>query len=169
MQDAPRGIHRRIPIVVTNSLQSRFWNRVERKSDAECWPWLGANRNGYGAIKHQNKVVSAHVVSFVIHGGTLDEGIIVTHTCDNRICCNPSHLAAGTPTSNVVEMHQRRAIPVAHGCECYNAELTEEIVREIRRIAKRNAWGSVRTARHLGLSRWAVQGVLTGKNWRHVV
>lgn len=119
-------------------------------------------------MKHQNKVVSVHVVSFVIHGGTLEEGKIVTHTCDNRICCNPLHLVLGTPTSNVVEMHQRRSIPVAHGCECYNAVLNEDLVRQIRDFASRG-YGVMDTARHFDVSHHAVKGVLSGKSWKHVV
>lgn len=169
MPPLARGIHRRTFFVVTDALRARFWKRTQRNSDGECWPWLGAQRNGYGAIKLDGKVVSAHVVSFVMHGGELAEGIIVTHSCDNRICVNPTHLVAGTPTSNVVEMHQRRGIPVACGVECYNAVLNDDLVRQIRCLAKENHWGEIRISRSLGLSESVVKGVLSGKNWKHVV
>lgn len=169
MPQLPRGIHRRTFFEVSESLSNRFWRRTQRNGDAECWPWLGGNRNGYGAIRHNDKIVSAHVVSFLIHGGVLVEGTIITHTCDNRICVNPSHLVAGSPTSNVVEMHQRRLVPAPRGTECYNAVLNDELVREIRRFATEHGCGEVVTARHFGLSRWAVKGVLSGKTWKHVI
>ncbi len=169
MPQLPRGINRRTLFAVDQSLIERFWKRTQRKSAEECWPWIGANRNGYGALKHQRKVISAHVVSFVIHGGTLEDGKIITHTCDNRICCNPSHLVLGTPTTNVVEMHQRRAIPVAHGSECYNSLLDDNLVRQIRAYSSSgNGHGVADTARHFGVSFHAVKGVLSGKNWKHV-
>lgn len=60
----PKGIHRRITFNVTDDLRARFWRRVE-KQDQGCWLWLGAHRNGYGAIKHDGKVLSPHVVSYV--------------------------------------------------------------------------------------------------------
>src|SRR5688572_26440754 len=88
----PRGIRRRTKFKLSGSLVARFWRRVEKLSSEDCWPWLGALRQGYGAIKHDGQVLSAHVVSFVIHKGAVPRNRLVTHTCDNRICCNPAHL-----------------------------------------------------------------------------
>jgi hypothetical protein len=163
------GIHRRIPVVVTEALTKRFWNRVNRNAQHECWPWLGAQRNGYGAIKHEGKVLSCHVVSYVIHNGSIPHGLIVTHSCDNRICCNPTHLTAASFSDNVRDMMARRKISPAHGIECYNAILSDDVVREIRRVASDNKWGARRTAKHLELTVDAVKGVLAGKTWKHVV
>ena len=169
MPPLPRGIHRRTFFEVDESLVARFWKRTHRKSDDECWPWLGANRNGYGAIRQFEKVLSAHVVSFVIHGGELSDGLLVTHSCDNRICVNPSHLVSGTPTTNAREMFQRRTIPVARGVELHNAQLNDDLVRAIRAYSTSgHGHGVADTARHFGVSFHAVKGVLSGKNWKHV-
>lgn len=164
-----RGIQRRISFQATDSLIARFWRRVRVGSTDECWPWIGAHRNGYGAIKHGHKVLSAHVVSYVIHHGQIPDGMLVTHSCDNRTCCNPSHLHLGTFRDNVIEMQQRRLVSTQRGIEAYNAILDEDRVREIRRFASENHCGYVRASRHFGLNKHTVRNVLRGETWKHVV
>lgn len=125
---AARGIHRRIEFEVTTSLRSRFETGVVKGEPHECWPWRGALRNGYGAIKHCRRVLQTHVVSFVLANGPVPPGCIVTHSCDNRVCCNPSHLSAGTCKSNVAEMFERLPVRTPAGERSPNAVLTETLV-----------------------------------------
>jgi hypothetical protein len=33
------------------------------------------------------------------------------HTCDNRACCNPDHLYAGTPNQNTYDRLNRKRSP----------------------------------------------------------
>ncbi len=57
---------KRLKVNVTESLRTRFWQRVERRGVDDCWPWKACLRNGYGAIKHEGKVLSAHVVAYCL-------------------------------------------------------------------------------------------------------
>lgn len=164
----PRGIHRRTAINVTESLRKRMQTGVSVRSESECWPWLGALRNGYGAIKHEKKVLGSHVVAYVLAHGELPDGTIVTHDCDNRICCNPAHLKAGTPQSNVREMYSRRDTRIPRGELAWNAKLTDDIVREIRRMYRPGSFSYQRIAKLLNIHPGAVRGVVYGKTWNHV-
>jgi hypothetical protein len=80
-----RGIHRRVSFSPDAHLRKRFDAKFVKRSESECWPWIGGMRNGYGAIKHGRHTLGAHVVAHVIAGGRFPaEGEIVCHTCDNR-------------------------------------------------------------------------------------
>ena len=43
------------------SLEQRFWAKVDKRGPNECWEWTGArHRQGYGHIGRDRKVVFAH-------------------------------------------------------------------------------------------------------------
>lgn len=174
--DGPRGIHRRIQFEVTPALVARFESKINKDgpvpahdpSLGKCWLWTGAPRNGYGAIKHENKVLGTHVVAYVIANGHPAAGELVTHKCDVRMCCNPAHLQAGTPTDNVIEMLDRRRRSPVVGVMNYNAVLTDDLARLIKAYKVFRGIGCRRIARILDLKENTVHGVLTEKNWKHV-
>lgn len=170
MEAIARGIHRRLTVDVTDALVARFNARVHRREDDQCWPWLGAQRNGYGCIKHRNKVLSAHVVAWVVATGKQPgPDMLICHTCDNRICCNPSHIYEGSFADNVRDMGQRRVVSPHCGQQVPNAVLTDAIVRLIWSIRICNRWGQRKIAKAIGRSENAVEGVLYGNKWKHVL
>jgi hypothetical protein len=54
----------------------------------------------------------------------------ICHTCDNPACVNPSHLYHGTDATNAIDKAKRGRTGVA--------KLTEDQVREIRKLAEEN-------------------------------
>lgn len=163
-----RGIHRRLAIEVTANLIERLNAGTDRCEPDQCWNWLRGFRNGYGAIKHQGRVLSAHRVAYVVANGEPPEGTIITHACDNRACCNPAHLTAGTPTSNVHELHARGLANTNRGESRPNAKLSESAVANIW-AKKRQGIGPTQTAADLGVTLNQVKSILRGKNWKHLI
>lgn len=156
-------------------LAERLWRNVIRGSPQECWPWVGKSRlSGYGFIgrggRGTGKLLAHRAAWEVTYGPIPDSdeyhGTVVRHTCDNRLCCNPQHLALGTQADNVRDMDVRggRRTVARNGEAHHNARFTEADIRYIRSSPKRN----VDLAKEYGVQRAVISGIRRRVSWRHV-
>lgn len=167
------------------SVPCRFWSAVQFGAFDGCWPW-GLSHNaqtGYGQITEipGKGARSTHRLAFEIANGAIPQGLSVLHSCDNRSCCNPGHLFAGTTADNIADMwakgrqnlgrrprgadHALRKNPALacrgemHG----RAKLTADQVAEIRRIGR--SVPGVQLGAHFGVSSHAIWSILKGRSW----
>jgi hypothetical protein len=72
---------------------------------------IGPDRLDYGRLscgRRGQGTMPAHVAAFVVTHGPVPPGQLVRHSCDRGLCCNPSHLTAGTAAENAADRLQRR-------------------------------------------------------------
>lgn len=88
---------------------ARFWPKVARRSERECWLWQAGTTRGYGQfhLTEERKPVYAHRVAWVIAHGPIPENLAVLHHCDVPLCVNPSHLFLGTQQDNLTDARQK--------------------------------------------------------------
>jgi hypothetical protein len=86
-------------------LEVRFHSKYSKLSTG-CWQWIANNNGRYGKLKVNKKFINAHVISYQMHKGNLDNKWVL-HTCDNSMCVNPDHLYLGSCSDNQKDRYQR--------------------------------------------------------------
>lgn len=132
-----------------------------------CVEWAkSTTTTGYGKFSlHAGGWMLAHRAAYEMHVGSIPDGMVVCHRCDNPRCVRPEHLFVGTMADNQQDMAQKGRS--TRGEKNPMARLTEADVREIR---NKHAAGVKRDdlCAQWGVSLGCVSGVVDGINWRHV-
>jgi hypothetical protein len=67
----------------------------------KCVEWGGTrDRNGYGVVGWNRKLLMAHRASYIVAYGFIPPGLHIDHLCRNKACINPMHLEAVTQAEN---------------------------------------------------------------------
>ena len=77
--------------------------------EGTCWVWRGSIRGEYGTIRIGRVVRNVHRVAYAAMVDDIPEGVSVTHTCGNKLCCNPSHLQT-TVQPKTISAHATRSL-----------------------------------------------------------
>lgn len=150
--------------------EKRFWKFVDKKSDNECWNWLGGIKDtGRGNFYLDGKTIQAHRMSWLIHFGEIPDGLDVLHTCDNGKCVNPNHLFLGTQLDNIRDMESKGRAVHLRGDNDPKSKLTESQVKEIFFLYKPKEFSQFKLAKMFKVSRSTIEAVLHKKTWKHVV
>jgi hypothetical protein len=147
---------------------ARFWARVDRRSEDECWEIAGkALPTGHVQFWADGRRYGAHVYSFRLAGNVVPSGKMVCHKCNNPRCVNPKHLYAGTAQDNArdsIAAGTFRFHRPGAGAQHCNAKLTEDDVWRIRE--DRYFGASYRElARKYGVSPANIGKILKGETW----
>lgn len=149
----------------------RFWDKVDRTEN--CWVWIAStDSKGYGQFMSgsrknaDRKLKRAHRVAYELTIGDIPEGLELLHTCDNKLCVNPSHLRPGTHADNMRDMSQKDRSP--RGVKQGRVILTEAEVLEIRATYIPKVISLRDLARRYGVNKSTIQLIVTGKNWSHI-
>jgi len=157
----PKGIY---PKKITPT-KERFERKISMEPMTGCWLWIGGQqKKGYGCIWHNNKVISASRVSWMIHNGNIPDNLFVLHHCDTPECVNPLHLFLGDVTDNYLDMVKKGRERPLHGEQHPCSRLTTEDIINI----KKDDRDSREIAKQYGIGRTYVYGIKRGKTWKHL-
>ena len=150
-------------------IEERFWSRVDKRGENECWLWTGIRgRFGRGVFHLRGKQVNAsRLALFVTTGKWPTENEVVRHSCDNPSCVNPKHLLVGTQADNVADMYARGRQNPPIGERNGRAKLTTEQVIAIRE-AFSHGEPKLRIAKRFSVNRWTVKNIVERTRWGHV-
>lgn len=148
----------------TSDVEERFWSKVEKGSEDECWEWQAAqDSDGYGNFKINGSVERAHRVALALDEGdlsSLDEFDLVRHTCDNPSCCNTDHLVEGNQKDNMIDM-SKRGRASGQRLDADDARLIKE------RYANEDVSYS-ELADDFGVEKGSIAAILNGYSFKHV-
>lgn len=157
-------------------LAVRFWAKVQKDTQTQCWLWKGAhdNRTGYGTISVQlaprmHVNMFAHRIAWELTHGLLLPGFLVCHNCpqgDNPRCVNPQHLFIGTHGDNARDAWQKQRMPRMQGESNGHAKLTEADIQAI--VALRGVRSQREIGRQYGIHQASVKDIQLGRRWGHL-
>ena len=132
-----------------------------------CLEWQGARTSsGYGRVKCGDGHKLIHRLVFESHmGREIPEGVSVLHRCDNPPCYKLEHLYGGSHEDNMRDLRIARHL---HGERNGKAKLTDDDVREIRRLYDEEGWIQREIGEAYGIHQVQVSAIVRRVAWPHV-
>ena len=152
------------------TIEERFWEKVDIRSNDECWIWIGGQthkRYDYrGVFKFNGQPTQAHRVSWILAHGDIPKGLYVCHHCDNGLCVNPSHLFLGTPYDNNHDMIDKGRYVCLSGEQNPCAKITADQAKEIRHLYVPYKVTQRKLAEMYGVHPETIGCLLRGHTWK---
>lgn len=152
-------------------IENRFWSKVERDDENpdKCWECVAMylDKDGYGQLKLNNKLILAHRFAFQNHHNRLiQDNMCICHKCDNRKCVNPNHLFEGTKRENTIDMMNK--CRSAKGEENGYSKLTVAQVLEIREKYSLGGTTQQKLGQEYGTSQQTICRIIRRELWSHI-
>ena len=130
------------------------------KENNGCMEWVRClNTDGYPRACVQGNVnTKVHRLVFELVHGTLLQGEVVRHKCDNPKCINPDHLEKGTNLDNIRDKNERSG----NG----QAKLSKDQVRAIRELSDK--FKRKELAEMFNVDQRTISSIVLRRHWKHV-
>jgi hypothetical protein len=150
------------------SLSERIERYIISKNDADCWLTnLKSFNNGYIQIKVKGKKQLIHRLVYELNYGDIPPDKLVSHSCKNKGCINPSHLVLVT----FQEMKKLRKYTKSSRNQGENhgkSKLDNQKVSEIKLLISENHLTLGQIAYKYRVSYSTVYQIKIGRRWKHL-
>lgn len=160
------------PAHLAHGDEARFWAKVQKMGDDDCWVWIAAqDKDMYGKFRLVDNGkgidIRAHVYSWQLFSGRpVPKGVQVCHKCDHPYCVNPSHLFLGTNADNTKDRNEKER--QARGEKQWLAKLTEDKVREIRKLHATGNYTNTQLSNLFDVTSSTIHDIISGRTWKQV-
>lgn len=161
-QCAKMRVHPQCPF--TEAQVQRFLSHQTQGRNG-CIIWTGALCGEYGRVTIAGKAYSAHRASFLISNGTIPDGLVIRHKCDNPPCINPDHLELGTHKDNCHDAWKRGRGCPPRGERAGNHVLTAKQVKEIKQKIISGISTQLQIAAQYGVKKSTINAIRSGTSW----
>ena len=150
--------------------EKRFWEKIKVGNKDDCWEWQASKMSyGYGQFGiSAGRVILAHRYSWMLHFGSIPNGLFVLHHCDNPACVNPNHLFIGTQKDNLHDMIRKgraKNPPMPMGDSNPNAKLSRHDVKDILNYFERGLATSRELRKLYDISKTTFYKISGRKHW----
>lgn len=146
----------------SDAFRLRFWSKVAVRGHDDCWEWAAKSKTrGYGVIHVEQRRYYATHVAMLLSGNPRPDGLMILHSCDNKLCVNPIHLRWGTCAENIQEAAQRGLMH--NGAKTGGAKLSIDAVKEIKSSNETQKF----LASKFGVDPSTISYVKSGRSWKY--
>ena len=141
-------------------MNTAFLKHFTQGSPDECWEWQsGLDINGYG----KNNRGKAHRQSYQYFVGSIPQGYVINHLCENRKCVNWHHLKAVTIRENIQYSAYKK-----QGSKSYHSSINEEKAKEIYNLLEESNLSYIDIARKCKVTKNIIHNIKNGRTWNHI-
>ena len=131
-----------------------------------CLVWTGAcGSRGYGQV-YLGKTRVAHRANWIYYNGSIPKGLMVIHSCDNRLCVRLEHLRLGTAADNCRDRTERN--PRSHSEGHPRARLTSVDIVAILLLYGSGMFRLKVLGPVFGVHPSVISGIAHGDSWGHL-
>jgi len=144
------------------------WKRINKRDENDCWEWVGGkDKDGYGRMMIDRHNYRTHRLTYIETYGSIPEGLIICHRCNNPSCCNPNHLYAGTIRENSQQCTKegRRVSGEKH----YKTILSDKDILKIRSLYSTGTFSQRELGRMFGVTQAAIWYIINNKTRKYIL
>lgn len=147
---------------------AHFWSLLGAPTATGCREWRSTIYSvGYGKFNRTNALGGyAHRIAWALANNKVPPPKThVCHSCDNKRCCEPTHLSIGTASENIQDAVNKGLMP--RGEDSPHAFLTNDQVVSMIRLY-RGGMKPAEIGRIFGVRRKSAGRIVRGERWKHL-